>query len=266
MPCFQHAGMSFYYEERGSGPPFVFSHGLGGDHLRALELVEGLTGLRVIVYDNRGHGRTRPLPHRPRLNFAAMGDDVAALLDRLSLEHSVVGGVSMGAGVALAFASRHPGRARALILSRPAWLDRPNPPNLDFAPVIADLLERYPPAEARDRLQQTAYYRDLYRQSPDSAKSLADALPSCDPEALVTAYRAITASVPVASLDDVKQIATPCLVIGTRDDPVHPFEYAQELAAALPDARLREIPSRYVDLPGHLRGFRDAVAEFLESA
>jgi pimeloyl-ACP methyl ester carboxylesterase len=263
MPCLLHAGLSFFYEEQGAGPAFVFSHGLGGDYQRALELTDGLPGLRVIVYDNRGHGRTSPLPEPSKLNFAEMADDVAALLDHLSIESAFVGGVSMGAGLALACARRHPERVRALVISRPAWLDRPNPPNLGFAPIMADLVERFGRNEARRRFEETAYYRELYRKSPEPAKSLADILATCEPEALVRAYRAIPASTPVSSLQELRELGIPALVLGTRDDPVHPFDFAEALARALPKARLCEVPSRYVDLAAHLREFRRAVTAFL---
>src|ERR1700728_1370117 len=138
MPIFHINGIDFYYELHGQGHPFVFSHGLGGSLERVKELVVDLPGTSSIIYDNRAHGRTRPLGEATGLNFARMADDVADLLDHLRVEKAVVGGVSMGAGIALAFGLRHGERVRGLVLSRPAWLDRPSPPNLDFAPLIAD--------------------------------------------------------------------------------------------------------------------------------
>src|ERR687889_604426 len=55
----------------------------------------------------------------------------------------------MGAGVALRFALAEPERVRGLVLIRPAWLDRPNPPNLAVfrmpALVIANRRDPPPP-------------------------------------------------------------------------------------------------------------------------
>ena len=76
---------------------------------------------RLISLDCRGHGRTRPLGDRQFLKFNSLTDDITNLLDYLNLSKVVIGGISMGAGVALNFAVRHPERTRALILSRASW-------------------------------------------------------------------------------------------------------------------------------------------------
>ena len=56
---------------------------------------------RLLTLDCRGHGATEPLGEEARLNFSAFADDVVALLDHLGIEQAIVGGISMGAGVAL---------------------------------------------------------------------------------------------------------------------------------------------------------------------
>src|SRR5690348_12172698 len=110
MPTFRRGEIDFYYEVQGEGTPFVFSHGLGGSLERVREFVQCLPGMCVLLYDNRAHGRTPPLGEGSSLTFANMADDVAGLLDHLRVSKAVIGGVSMGAGVALAFGLRHPNR------------------------------------------------------------------------------------------------------------------------------------------------------------
>src|ERR1035437_7619014 len=122
--------LSFNFEEHGSGVPLIFSHGLGGNLTLMRELIGPLEGVRVICYDNRGHGRTSAVTEPSKLTFALMADDMAAVLDRLRIDSAVIGGESMGAGISLAFWRRHPQRVRALFLSRPAWLNISYPPNL----------------------------------------------------------------------------------------------------------------------------------------
>ncbi len=58
-------------------------------------------------------------------------------------------------------------------------------------------------------------------------------------------------------------IRAPTLVLGNRNDPIHPFEYAEAYARAIPGARLEEIVSRFDDEAGHVHQFRAAVARFL---
>ena len=140
MGSFERDGLQFNYDEYGSGVPLIFSHGLGGNLSQARELIGTLEGVRVVIYDNRGHGRTAGAGNGNKLTFAGMADDMAAVLDHLRIEAALVGGDSMGAGISLAFWKRHQRRVSALILSRPAWLSNPYPPNLAILGSIAKLI------------------------------------------------------------------------------------------------------------------------------
>jgi pimeloyl-ACP methyl ester carboxylesterase len=78
----------------------------------------------------------------------------------------VVGGISMGAGVALNLAFRYPQRAVGLVLSRPAWLDSPRPENIKAYPVIARLLREHGAERGRELFEGTEEYADLERATP----------------------------------------------------------------------------------------------------
>src|SRR4051812_9895024 len=101
MPYYKNSGVELYYEVHGHGAALVFSHGMGGSIESVRDLVDGLPA-RVILYDNRGHGRSREFGHPPMLSFSRMADDIVLLLDYLGVNRAFVGGVSMGAGVAVA--------------------------------------------------------------------------------------------------------------------------------------------------------------------
>ena len=66
-----------------------------------------------------------------------------AVLDRLRINLAVIGGESIGAGIALALWRRHRQRVRALILSWPAWRDAFYPPNLAIRGTIARLIDDF---------------------------------------------------------------------------------------------------------------------------
>ena len=108
-------GMRMYYEIHGAGPPLVLLHGsfytieLWGDILPALA-----SHHQVIAVEMQGHGRTTDID-RP-LKYEYLSDDVAALMDYLELVEADVFGYSMGGGVALQLAMRHPARVRKLVL------------------------------------------------------------------------------------------------------------------------------------------------------
>ena len=123
--------------------------------------------------DCRGHGKTVPLGDPQFLKFNWLTDDITNLLDYLNLPKVVIGGISMGAGVALNFAVRYPERTRALILSRVSWLTEPLPPNLTVFPKIAGLIHEHGAHRAQELFASTAEYaicRD-YRQSNKRTKA-----------------------------------------------------------------------------------------------
>src|SRR3954453_23307117 len=123
MPTFAHDGLAFHYEDTGEGVPFIFQHGLGGDVNQPCGLFRPPEGVRLLALDCRAHGETRPLGDPDQLRLATFADHLAALLDYLEVPRAVIGGISMGAAVALNFALRYPERVLGLVLSRAAWLD-----------------------------------------------------------------------------------------------------------------------------------------------
>jgi len=100
-------GIKLYYEVQGTGKPLILLHGgLGaiemfGPNLPALGKVR-----QVIGVDLQGHGRTADID-RP-LSVELMADDIAALIKYLKLERPDIMGYSLGGGVALQTAIRHP--------------------------------------------------------------------------------------------------------------------------------------------------------------
>ncbi len=263
MSDFERDGVRFHFQERGAGAPFVFQHGLGGDTHQILDLYAPPPGVRLITLDSRAHGATEPLGDATLLHFSALADDLVALLDHLGLASAVIGGISMGAGVALNVALRHPQRLRGLILSRPAWLDRPLPPNLLVYPAIAWLLRTYGAEEGRRRFAASGAYAQVLTAGPDAAASLLGQFEQAQAQARVARLERIPLDCPCPSLAACSAIVAPALVLATRQDPIHPYEFAEELAGALPAARLVEVTSKSVDRERHRRDVQAAIDAFL---
>jgi pimeloyl-ACP methyl ester carboxylesterase len=194
-----------------------------------------------------------------------MAADMAALLDGLDIPAAVVGGVSMGAGIALKFSTHYESRTKALILSRPAWLNEPNPPNLSVIASIADLIEKHGRERAWQLFEKSEVYSSLQESFPQTARSLKETFSAPGIEGSVSGFRSILASAPFDSFEDLIGIDVPVLVLGNHNDPIHPFEYAEGLAASIPPARLREIPSKAMGLEEHQRELQCCVAEFLNT-
>ena len=110
-------GIELAYEVSGEGVPIVLLHGFPFNRTLWHEQVEALRErYTVITVDLRGHGETHAPVDAPA-TMDEMAEDVAALLDELQFERVVLGGLSMGGYVALAFYRLFPARVRALVLA-----------------------------------------------------------------------------------------------------------------------------------------------------
>jgi pimeloyl-ACP methyl ester carboxylesterase len=100
-------GIKLYYETHGTGRPLILLHGgLGAIEMFGPNLAELAKGRQVIGVDLQGHGRTADID-RP-MSPALMADDIAALIKHLKLDRPDVMGFSLGGGVAVQTAIRHP--------------------------------------------------------------------------------------------------------------------------------------------------------------
>lgn len=267
MPAFERGGLAFNYLDEGDplGRPFVFQHGLGGDVSQPAGVFPPPSRVRLVSLDCRGHGETRPLGPAHKLSFSSFADDVAALMDHLGLQRAVVGGISMGAGVALNLASRYPQRVAGLVLSRPAWLDSPRPENLKAYPVIARLLREHGAKLGRELFEGTEEYAELERAAPGAGRSLASSQfgrPRAREYAPV--LESLAGDAPGRDLaqwrDDVR---APALVLASWLDPTHPHSYAEILARTLPSAQFAELTPKAEDEGRHAADSRAAIAGFL---
>jgi len=151
-------GLHLYYEIRGSGEPLLLLHGgLGAGEMFQPILPELSKTHRVIAVDLQGHGHTADID-RP-LTMEAMADDVAALLNYLQIAKADVMGYSMGGGVALRLAVRHPGVVNRVVLvstafSRDGWY-----------PEIQAGMSQIGPAAA-EPMKQTPIYQMYARTAP----------------------------------------------------------------------------------------------------
>jgi pimeloyl-ACP methyl ester carboxylesterase len=108
-------GIALWVETYGAGRPVILLHGgLGSGEMFGPVIAALAQDRQVITVDLQGHGRTADID-RP-INVRVMGDDIAALVDHLGLDRPDVLGYSLGGGVALQTAARHPGAVGRLVL------------------------------------------------------------------------------------------------------------------------------------------------------
>jgi len=263
----QIGGASLVYQTvdaaGGGSMPFVFQHGMGGDVNQTLGYIGDAPPSPVISLNARGHAPSSDIDPAAA-TFDTFADDVIALADQLELARFVVGGISLGAGTALNLAIRYPSRVTALVLCRPARLDRPQAElNRHAYTEIADLLESCSPETAAVRYTRTHTYQTVSHISPAAAASLLGQLtrPRAAQNAVI--LRAFPGSSPTSSIDTWRAVEVPTLVIGHHDDPFHPYEIAQAHADTIPDATLRTVPSKDADPARFAADIQSALHDFL---
>lgn len=117
MPQINRDGVAIHYEVRGAGPALLLSHGYGATSaMWDGQLARLADDWQVVVWDMRGHGASDS-PEDPALySEAHTVADMAALLDAVGADSAVIGGLSLGGYMSLAFQQAHPERTRALML------------------------------------------------------------------------------------------------------------------------------------------------------
>jgi 3-oxoadipate enol-lactonase len=112
----QRPDCRIYYEIAGSGPPIVFAHGLGGNHLSWWQQVAHFAKRHTcIVFAHRGFMPSRSVSGTNAPD--AYVDDLAALIDELGLGQVTLVAQSMGGWTCLGYALREPAKVRALVMA-----------------------------------------------------------------------------------------------------------------------------------------------------
>ena len=113
MPKINRDGVNIYYEVHGSGPPLLLTHGYSSTSGMWQGQIEALSKHhKLVLWDMRGHGQSDypgdPAAYSEALTVA----DMAALLDEVGAGKAIVGGLSLGGYMSLAF-YRSPSRPGA---------------------------------------------------------------------------------------------------------------------------------------------------------
>lgn len=144
MPVAQVGDINMYYEVHGSGDPIVLIGGLANDLSESEWFVNwcGQTN-RVLVFDNRGAGRTDK-PDTP-YTIPMMADDTAGVMEAAGMPRATVLGISMGGRIALDLALEHPERvARLILVSTRASARPPDSPvsRIEMLSILSSLVFR----------------------------------------------------------------------------------------------------------------------------
>lgn len=229
-------------ESAGEGPPVVLCHGITATRRYVLHGSKALprAGYAVVTYDARGHGESDPAPVGEGYGYPQLVEDLERVVAaEVGEERFLLGGHSMGAHTAAAYALRHPERLAGLVLIGPTYTGTISPASLDYWDGLASALA----AEGIDGF--VAYIGAKQGIDPrwrDSVQRFTRERMQRQkhPEALVEALREVPRSRPFESIEELRSLRVPALVVASNDDadPGHPYETAAAYAEALPAGRL----------------------------
>jgi len=233
-------GVELYYEVTGSGPPMVFAHGLGGNHLSWWQQVPYFAPRHTCVtFAHRGFAPSVTSAEPEAWDPAHYVDDLAALIDHLQLPAVTLVAQSMGGWSCLEYTLRHPERVANLIMAAtggtldPATLDAPERDAIlrwyaAHEKVNEDLFRRgiHPAAGERMAREQPARHF-LYREIDRIGSGRLDKL----------ALRSKLAAMRIRPVSDLRNMQTPVLFLSGDEDVVFPPSGAAVLAAVVPGAK-----------------------------
>jgi pimeloyl-ACP methyl ester carboxylesterase len=251
MPKLDRDGVDIYYEVHGKGPPLLLTHGYSSTSAMWQGQVAALSkNHTLILWDMRGHGQSGYPDDPTAYSEALTVGDMAALLDKVGARSAIIGGLSLGGYMSLAFYRAHPERVRALLIvdtgpgfkkdeARGAWNAR--------AHDTADRLEREGLAVLRS-------------SSPERSKAS-----HRDATGLARAARGMLTQRDARVIELLPDIAVPSLIVVGADDT--PFLAASDyMVAKIPGAKKAVIPAAghavNIDQP---QAFIDTVLPFLDA-
>jgi 3-oxoadipate enol-lactonase len=222
------------YTDTGVGQPVVLLHGYPFNRSLWNEQVSALSNsFRVITPDLRGHGESEASSGAAGMN--RMAQDVAALMDHLEITRAVIGGLSMGGYVALAFYKQFPSRVRALVLADTrAQADTEEGKQTRQQQAEKALAEGM--AGIADGMLPKLLTPDTVSKRPELVKRVRDMMLKTKPEGAAAALLGMAERDDNTSL--LSQITCPALILVGQDDPITPVQDSEKMHREIAGSRL----------------------------
>lgn len=258
---------SIEYDDIGSGQPIVLLHAFPLSRAMWRPQIAALQNdYRVIAPDLRGFGGSSPFDAASGAtpSIEKMADDIAALLHTLELnEPVVVGGLSMGGYVALAFARKYADRLRALVLAdtRAEADDDAGKAKRDE---MIEFARTHSAEDVINQMMPKMLSADAQNQRPHVIEAIRRIAAAQTRDGIISAVQALRDR-PNAT-PHLQSIKVPTLVIVGSEDALTPPQLSETLASNIAGARLEKIPAA-----GHIsnleqpEAFNDALRLFLRT-
>ncbi len=254
-----------YYESHGEGPPVLLAYGIGGNAGMWGPNVAALAAQhRLILWEPRGHARSDSPEDPAMVTFDRWVLDLHDLLGHLGLPRAVVGGLSLGGGIATRFTLRHPERVDALIVvdsSSAAGLPLSVENLVMRAQSIKVTLEGGMDAMAAFAIASNPNVAGRLKLDPSARKEILDYYRMLTPIGYANALRALLQMDYIA--DRLPGITVPTLLVcGDEDPSLGPMRIMEQ---KIKDSRFVLLsPAGHFGNRDQPDAFNEAVLEFLE--
>lgn len=232
MPYAKVNNINMYYEIHGDGEPLVLISGLGASAVVWEPIIPIFSrDYKVIVFDNRGVGRT----DAPVMTYSMemMADDISGLLEKIGIKQAIIYGTSMGGAVAQFFAIRHPQKVIKLILQSTSCLGSHAVMASDE---VLEYLENQAKTAVRDESPLPGVTPEFADNNPEIVKELRERMQRYPAPGM---QRQLQASInSTGTYDSLPEISAPTLIIHGEADLLWPVENAQVLASRIPNAQV----------------------------
>lgn len=245
MKTFHVNGKTLAFREAGAGEPLVLLHAfpLTGELFRP-QLETLSSAMRVIAPDLLGFGGSTAPGDPESYSVEGWARDLATLLDRLGIERAIVGGLSMGGYVTMAFLRRYPERVKALILADTRA--EADPPELrEKRTAQARMAVTGRKGELIDVLLPPLLSATTLRERPDLVARVRAMMDSVAPEGLAGALHALRERPDSTEL--LAGVRIPALLLCGAEDVLTTPDTMRGMQTGIPGAKLAVIPGT-----GHL--------------
>ena len=250
-----------YYEIHGRGEPLLMIQGWGMDITGWQNIIKPLAKVyQVIVFDNRGTGRSEVTPGD--YTTRQLADDAAALLDHLQIDNAHVLGWSMGGMIAQELALAYPEKVNRLILS--ASSARVSEKSSFIAWANVEAMQRGERETSVDWQLSFCFSNAVFRNKALLREIKDKAL---NPPYPVTLEGLMSQFAAVSSHDRRRQLGTitsPTLVLGAKEDGIIDASQVEALAREIENAQLRILPGGHMYHIEYPHIFVEALIKFLE--
>ncbi|SDH84020.1 alpha/beta fold hydrolase [Alteribacillus bidgolensis] len=262
MPTIQLKDISIHYLKEGSGPPLVLLHGMGNNAKSWIHQMEYFKNhYTVIAWDAPGYGNSSD-PNEVFQNFSQFTDCLKQFLDQLNLDKIFLLGHSMGAAVAIDFATRFPNIVDKLVIAAPTrgsagLTEEENVKKRNQRHHLIDYT-------SSDEIARTRVPSLLSPSASESVTKYAEEIMS---EVRPAGYKSVSNSLfHLNQMDDYSKILMPTLIICGNDDQVTPVSESEIIVQNITNGKLEIIQKA-----GHLcymerrDAFNQCLSEFLNT-